>query len=214
MSRYILICVREEGKKMPAILLRVESGYPGDVGGGKIRIDSETMQLLNVSPGDIVTIEGTRTTVARVWRLKVEDFNRRMARLDHFTCSNAGVSTGSTVKVSGITGVIEAQRVVLDPPENFPEIPLANIANIINGLIAFPVTKNDAIPVMPDLPLLHPQIVTFRLVEIEPENAILITETTKIKISNQTLTAAPENNTHPEYDKILEEIRAGLNRNL
>jgi transitional endoplasmic reticulum ATPase len=198
---------------MPAILLRVESGYPGDVGGGKIRIDSETMQLLNVSPGDIVTIEGTRTTVARVWRLKVEDVNRRMARLDQFTCSNAGVSTGSTVKVSGIDGVIEAQRVVLDPPENFPEIPLANIANIINGLIAFPVTKNDAIPVMPDLPL-HPQIVTFRLVEIEPENAILITENTKIKISNHPLTAAPENNTHPEYDKILEEIRAGLNRNL
>jgi transitional endoplasmic reticulum ATPase len=199
---------------MPEILLRVEPSYPVDVGGGKIRIDPETMRHLRVSPGDIVAIEGTRTTVARVWRLMVEDFNRRIARLDHFTCSNAGVSIGSTVKISGVTCVIEAQRVVLDPPENLPEIPLANIPNIINGLIAFPVTKNDAIPVMPGLPNIQPQTVTFRLAEIAPENAILITEHTKIIISNHPLTAVPDNNTHPAYDKILEDIRADLKKNL
>ena len=112
---------------MPEVQLRVDSAYPGDQGGGKARLDPETMLVLKISPGDLVAIEGKRRTVAKVWRSLVEDWNQRKVRIDNFTRLNAGVSIGDTVKVIKITDEIEAKRIVLAPPEDLPKkIPIAN----------------------------------------------------------------------------------------
>ena len=48
--------------------LKVDSAYPGDQGGGKVRLDPETMLLLKISPGDLAAIDGKRRTIAKVWR--------------------------------------------------------------------------------------------------------------------------------------------------
>ena len=129
-------------KVMPEVQLKVDSAYPGDQGGGKARLDPETMLLLKISPGDLVVIEGKRRTVAKVWRSLVEDWNQRKIRIDNFTRMNAGVSIGDTVKISTLSEEIEAKRVVLAPPEDLPKkIPIANNPHVINGLLDFPVVK-------------------------------------------------------------------------
>ncbi|HNX16856.1 MAG TPA: CDC48 family AAA ATPase [Methanoregula sp.] len=171
---------------MPEVQLRVDSAYPGDQGGGKARLDPETMLLLKISPGDLVVIEGKRRTVAKVWRSLVEDWNQRKIRIDNFTRINAGVSIGDTIKVSTLTEEIEAKRVVLAPPEDLPKkIPIANNPHVINGLLDFPVVKNDSIPIMLGLPFIQPQIVAFKVVEIEPEEAVIITKNTSIEFSDK-----------------------------
>ncbi len=173
-------------KVMPEVQLRVDSAYPGDQGGGKARLDPETMLLLKISPGDLVVIEGKRRTVAKVWRSLVEDWNQRKIRIDNFTRINAGVSIGDTIKVSTLTEEIEAKRVVLAPPEDLPKkIPIANNPHVINGLLDFPVVKNDSIPIMLGLPFIQPQIVAFKVVEIEPEEAVIITKNTSIEFSDK-----------------------------
>jgi transitional endoplasmic reticulum ATPase len=173
-------------KVMPEVQLRVDSAYPGDQGGGKARLDPETMLLLKISPGDLVVIEGKRRTVAKVWRALVEDWNQRKIRIDNFTRINAGVSIGDTVKVSTLTEEIEAKRVVLAPPEDMPKkIPIANNPHVLNGLIDFPVVKNDSIPIMLGLPFIQPQIVAFKVVEIEPEEAVIITKNTSVEFSDK-----------------------------
>ena len=173
-------------KVMPEVQLRVDSAYPGDQGGGKARLDPETMLLLKISPGDLVVIEGKKRTVAKVWRALVEDWNQRKIRIDNFTRLNAGVSIGDTVKISTITDEIEAKRVVLAPPEDLPKkIPVANNPHVINGLIDFPVVKNDSIPIMLGLPFIQPQMVAFKVVEIEPEEAVIITKNTTIEFSDK-----------------------------
>jgi len=173
-------------KVMPEVQLRVDSAYPGDQGGGKARLDPETMLLLKISPGDLVVIEGKRRTVAKVWRSLVEDWNQRKIRIDNFTRQNAGVSIGDTVKVSKITDEIEAKRVVLAPPEDLPKkIPIANNPHVVNGLIDFPVVKNDTIPIMLGLPFIQPQIVGFKVIEVEPEEAVIITKNTAIEFSDK-----------------------------
>jgi len=142
-------------KVMPEVQLRVDSAYPGDQGGGKARLDPETMLLLKISPGDLVVIEGKRRTVAKVWRSLVEDWNQRKIRIDNFTRVNAGVAIGDSVKISTLTEEIEAKRVVLAPPEDLPKkIPIANNPHVINGLLDFPVVKNDSIPIMLGLPFI------------------------------------------------------------
>ncbi|MDD4137966.1 MAG: CDC48 family AAA ATPase, partial [Methanoregula sp.] len=103
-----------------------------------------------------------------------------------FTRINAGVSIGDTVKVAKITDEIEAKRVVLAPPEDLPKkIPIANNPHVVNGLIDFPVGKNDTVPVMLGLPFIQPQIIGFKVVEIEPEEAVIITKNTSIEFSDK-----------------------------
>jgi transitional endoplasmic reticulum ATPase len=173
-------------KVMPEVQLRVDSAYPGDQGGGKARLDPETMLLLKISPGDLVAIEGKRRTVAKVWRALVEDWNQRKIRIDNFTRLNAGVSIGDTVKVIKISDEVEAKRVVLAPPEDLPKkIPIANNPHVVNGLIDFPIAKNDSVPIMLGLPFIQPQIVAFKVVEIEPEEAVIITKNTSIEFSDK-----------------------------
>jgi transitional endoplasmic reticulum ATPase len=173
-------------KVMPEVQLKVDSAYPGDQGGGKARLDPETMLLLKISPGDLVVIEGKRRTVAKVWRSLVEDWNQRKIRIDNFTRLNAGVSIGDTVKISTLSEEIEAKRVVLAPPEDLPKkIPIANNPHVINGLLDFPVVKNDSIPIMLGLPFVQPQIVAFKVVEIEPEEAVIITKNTSVEFSDK-----------------------------
>ncbi len=173
-------------KVMPEVQLRVDSAYPGDQGGGKARLDPETMLLLKISPGDLVAIEGKRRTVAKVWRALVEDWNQRKIRIDNFTRLNAGVSIGDSVKVVKIADEVEAKRVVLAPPEDLPKkIPIANNPHVVNGLIDFPVAKNDSVPIMLGLPFIQPQIVAFKVVEIEPDEAVIITKNTSIEFSDK-----------------------------
>lgn len=173
-------------KVMPEVQLRVDSAYPGDQGGGKARLDPETMLALKISPGDLVAIEGKRKTVAKVWRSLVEDWNQKKVRIDNFTRLNAGASINDTVRVAKIADEIEAKRVVLAPPEDLPKkIPIANNPHVVNGLIDFPVVKNDTVPVMLGLPFIQPQIVGFKVVEIEPEEAVIITKNTSIEFSDK-----------------------------
>jgi len=173
-------------KELLELPLKVDSAYPGDQGGGKARLDPETMLRLKISPGDLVAIEGKRHTVAKVWRMLQEDWNQGKIRIDNFTRMNAGVSIGDTVKISTISDEIEAKRVVLAPPEDLPKkIPIATNPHVLNGLIDFPVTLNDSVPIMLGLPFVQPQIVAFKVVEIEPEEAVIITKNTTIEFSDK-----------------------------
>ena len=171
---------------MPEVHLKVDSAYPGDQGGGKARLDPETMLHLKISPGDIVAIEGKRRTVVKVWRALLEDWNQHKVRIDNFTRMNAGVSIGDTVRIITLREEIEAKRVVLAPPQDLPKnILVANNPNVLNGLIDFPVMKNDSVPIPIGLPFIQPQIVAYKVVEIEPEQAVIITKNTKIEFSEK-----------------------------
>jgi len=173
-------------KVMPEVQLRVDSAYPGDQGGGKARLDPETMLLLKISPGDLVAIEGKRRTVAKVWRMLVEDWNQRKIRIDNFTRMNAGVSIGDTVKVVKIIDEVEAKRIILAPPEGLPnKLPVSNNPQVLNGLIDFPIAKGDSVPIILGHPFIQPQIVPFKVMEIEPEEAVIITKNTQIEFSDK-----------------------------
>ena len=172
-------------KVMPEVQLRVDSAYPGDQGGGKARLDPETMLLLKISPGDLVAIEGKRRTVAKVWRALVEDWNQRKIRIDNFTRDNAGIKIGDTVKVIKITEEVEAKKVVLAPPKGLTtKLPVSNNPQVLNGLIDFPITKNDTVPIILGHPFMQPHIVPFNVNEIEPEEAVIITKNTSIEFSD------------------------------
>ncbi|MCK8518094.1 CDC48 family AAA ATPase [Methanoculleus sp. 7T] len=170
---------------MPEIYLKVDSAYPEDQGAGKARLDPDTMLQLRLSPGDLVAIEGKRRTVAKVWRAMVNDWHQGKVRIDNFTRLNTGASIGDRVKIKTLDEEIEAKRVVLAPPEDLPKQLPINYSSVVNKLIDFPIVKNDSVPIQAGLPFMQPQLVAFKAVVVEPENAVIITKNTKIEFSEK-----------------------------
>ena len=80
------------------ITLRADQAYPVDSGRGIARIDPDAMLILQVSPGDIIEIEGKRRIVAKVWKTPKRDWGKGIIRIDRFVRENACV-TGNYVKV-------------------------------------------------------------------------------------------------------------------
>jgi transitional endoplasmic reticulum ATPase len=169
---------------MPEVFLKVDSAYPDDQGRGKARLDPDTMLQLRLSPGNLVVIEGKRTTVAKVWRSQINDWHQMKVRVDNYTRQNAGVSIGDRLKVYPVEKEIEAKRVVLAPPEDLPRHLPINLNNAMNRLIDFPITLNDIVPVHAGMPPFM-QLISFKAVVVEPEDAVIITKNTEIEFSEK-----------------------------
>ncbi len=170
------------------LYLKVDSAYPGDQGGGKARLDPETMLQLRLSPGDLILISGREETVAKVWRAQLNDWNQQKIRIDNFTRLNAGVSIGDTVKITKIENVAPASLLILAPPEDLPKnISPAEPSAIQHSLIDFPVSLGDSVPVPIGHPFIQPQMVAYKVIEIEPAEAFIISQQTEVIISEKPL---------------------------
>jgi transitional endoplasmic reticulum ATPase len=168
--------------------LTVAKAYPNDSGRGIARLDPNILMILQLLPGDVVEIEGKKSTSAKVWRADKGDWEENVIRIDGFIRQNAGVSIGDTVKIRK-ANVRTAERLVLAPSEG-ASIQFSNDAceMIKRQIMKRSVSKGDIIPVMSTVA--HPflgrvvtgQAIPLVAIEAEPEGIILITEKTDIKL--------------------------------
>ena len=165
--------------------LKVDSAYPEDQGCGRARLDPETMLYLRVSPGDLIYIEGKTRTVAKVWRMSVNDWNQGKIRIDNYIRANAGVGIGDKVTVSVVEKQIAAESVILAPPEDLPkDIPI-NYNSAVAKLIDFPIHAEDSVPIAVGMPFMPMQYVSYKVVSITPSEATIISRDTEIEFSDQ-----------------------------
>jgi transitional endoplasmic reticulum ATPase len=87
-----------------------------ETGRGIARMDPELMSIMGLKLGDIVQINGTRRTVAKVLSGGDEDANRGIIRIDGSTRRNAGTSIDERVDVKKITAK-DAEKIVFSPTE-------------------------------------------------------------------------------------------------
>ncbi|VVB96129.1 VCP-like ATPase [uncultured archaeon] len=173
---------------MDEIQLTVAKAYPNDSGRGIARLDPHTLMVLQLTPGDIVEIEGKRRTSAKVWRADRIDWDQDIIRIDGFIRQNASAGIGDPVKIKKAEVKI-ADKVVLAPPEG-TSIQFGGEAEdmVKRQIMKRPITKGDIIPVMSTMA--HPflgrvvtgQTIPLIAIEAEPEGIILITEETDIKL--------------------------------
>jgi transitional endoplasmic reticulum ATPase len=166
------------------MFLKVDSAYPEDQGRGKARLDPDTMLQLRLSPGDLVYIEGKRRTVAKVWRMMVNDWNQGKIRIDSFTRDNADVKIGDRVEISKVLEVVEAKKAIIAPPVDLRQLSI-NENQAKTYFIDFPMVSNDTVPVLAGMPFGQPPFYQFKAIEIEPENAVIITEDTEVRFSDK-----------------------------
>ena len=82
--------------------IKVAELKSGETGRGIARLDPELMDILGLKVGDIIQIDGTKKTVAKVLRGGPEDANRGTIRIDGSTRRNAGVSLDERVAIKKV----------------------------------------------------------------------------------------------------------------
>jgi hypothetical protein len=174
--------------------LDVAKAYPNDSGRGIARLDPDILLHLKLSPGDIIEIEGSDTTAAKVWRADRQDWNTDTVHLDGFTRQNAETAIGEPVTIRSV-GAKPADRVVLTPPDEATVQFESTATDMIWRQIAKrPVGEGDIVPVMPSTN--HPfmrspgQAVSLIAVETAPDGVVVVTEETTVELDSLALEGA------------------------
>ncbi|MDK2876902.1 MAG: transitional endoplasmic reticulum ATPase [Archaeoglobaceae archaeon] len=170
------------------VMLKVNQAYPSDSGRGIARLDPDAMMKLQISPGDVVELEGKRKTVAKVWRSPKRDWGKGIIRIDHFTRENAGVGVGDVIKVRKAD--YEPARVVILAPVKKIEMRIYGIdpgEYLKHQFLKRPVVEGDFVPLVGSPAITgfgkygqQNQAVVFVAVKTEPKGVVIIDETTKV----------------------------------
>jgi transitional endoplasmic reticulum ATPase len=174
---------------MDEVQIKVEKAHPNDFGRGIVRLDPTTLLSLQLSPGDIVEIEGKRKTAAKVWRAERQDWGQGIVRIDGFIRQNAGVGIGERVTIRK-ADVETATKVILAPPEGVTMEFGDHISEIIKrNIMKRPLVEGDVIPIISSMtqPMSSQvgggQAIPLIAVEVEPtETIVIIGEFTEIEL--------------------------------
>ena len=125
------------------IKLKVMEALQEEAYKGVVRIDSQTMKEINVRPGDIIEIEGSRKTVGIVDRAYPTDVGQSVIRMDGILRRNAKTSLGENVIVRKAE-IKEANTITIAPAQ--PNITIQADPFIFKrGLLGRPVMKGDQV---------------------------------------------------------------------
>src|SRR3989338_2825382 len=130
-------------KKNEEIKLKVVEALQDDVYKGVARIDPNLMRLLGLNRGDLISIIGSKETVAIVDRAYPADVGERIIRVDGLIRKNARTSVGEQVRVKKALA-IPAKKVAIAPTQKGLTIH-ADPEIFKNGLLGRAVTKGDVI---------------------------------------------------------------------
>jgi len=167
------------------IQLKVAKAYPNDSARGIARLDPNALLTLRLSPGDIIEIEGRRTSAAKVWRADRQDWSQDYIRIDGFIRHNIGASIGDRVKIRKAKEG-EALRVVLSPPSGTHTYYGEDAAEQIKRqTLKRPIVRGDVLPIMSSSG--HPFIgrmeaVPLVVADTDPEGVVVITERTEVSL--------------------------------
>ncbi|MFN3384318.1 MAG: CDC48 family AAA ATPase [Archaeoglobaceae archaeon] len=170
------------------LMLKVNQAYPSDSGRGIARLDPDAMMKLQISPGDVIEIEGKRKTVAKVWRSPKRDWGKSIIRIDHFTRENAGVGVGDVVRIRKTD--YEIAKVVVLAPTKKIEMRVYGIdpgEYLKHQFLKRPLVEGDYVPLIGSPAITgfgrfgqQSQAVVFVVIKTEPKGPVIIDEPTKV----------------------------------
>ncbi|MDR3205746.1 MAG: CDC48 family AAA ATPase [Candidatus Methanoplasma sp.] len=159
-------------------VIRVAELKPGEAGKGIARLDPEIMRILDIRPGDIARIDGTKRTAVKILAGPSEDANRGIIRIDGATRRNAGTSIDERVSVEK-TAAKTAEKIAFAPSD---ELRLQGgedyLAQLLDGRV---FSKGDVL----SLNLMGNKM-DFVVTSFSPSSdAVVVSAGTEIKISDK-----------------------------
>ncbi len=177
---------------MSEVDLTVAEAVQTDVGQGKARIDAQTRVEMDLSPGDIIQIEGKRTSAAVVWRMLSEDENKGIIRIDGLVRKNVGSALGDHVKVVR-ADVKPAKKVILAPmvaDNHRIQFGTGIEAFIKRSLLKRPVVEGDTI-IVQGIALMGGAL-PFQVQNTVPDGIIKIVDSTSFVVLDEPISGTAE----------------------
>jgi transitional endoplasmic reticulum ATPase len=166
----------------PTIQLRVAEALPKDVGRGLVRIDPQDLERIGVRIGDVVQIEGKRTTVARAMPAYADQRGQGLIQLDGILRVNAGIGIDERVTVTR-TQAQPAKIIGLAPAETGGRsVATAQARYLVKQLDGIPVVAGDRVRIN----LFGTRAQAFTITETNPSGPVLISPTTQIRVAKET----------------------------
>jgi len=163
---------------MKELELKVAEAETKDVGRVIARINPDDMQLCEISAGDIIEIQGQKTTLVKVMPTYPDKRGRKIIQIDGITRKNADVGIDDEVKIKKVSPK-NAAFVVFSPTHALQKpIPSQALSEKLN---AVPLVKGDLVRVT----LFGTQSLEFITKSVEPEGSVIIRPQTDIKVKGQ-----------------------------
>jgi len=190
-------------------VLKVSEAFQQDVGYGRARIDHQTRIDLDLSIGDVIEIEGTKTSATVVWRAHPTDEGRQTIRIDNLTIridnltrKNTGVGLGDRIKIRRAE-VKGAREVTLAPLiSKGQQIQFGSGIDVLikKGLLKRPLTKGDNV-IIPGIALFGSAL-PFLITNTSPSGIISINEDTLVKVKEEAVETAEAEGPRISYEDI------------
>ena len=172
---------KETGKV--ANLKVAEVAEQRDVGRKIARIDPDIAERLNISTGDALELSslGKKSTVLS-WPAKENDKGRGLIRIDGFTRTRLDVGINDTIEVRKVQSK-DAKSITLAPTEPLRIMGAEEyLVNTLNGAL---MSKGDTIPIN-----VMGQRIDLVVISTSPSGPVIITDSTKITVSEESAKAA------------------------
>ena len=179
------------------VRLSVRAAEKRDAGRGVARIPERARRKLGVLSGDTVVIEGTRSTVAKMWPAD-SSVDETVVQIDADSRANAGVHVGDSVTVRSLEGttVPEAEYVVLAPPTTANDAETQLTERVANQKL-----RNRPVRTDEQIRIEGIAAEPFRVIETKPDGDVRITSSTDVQVSSDERTkSAPQRRTDATDD--------------
>jgi len=167
------------------ITLQVANAPQSDVGLGRARVDTKTRVALEVDVGEVIQIQGKRSTAVRLFRVMQEDEGKGIVRIDGLVRKNLGVSVGDKVEVRKAE-TLPAQHVAFAPiVAEGQRISFGQgIENFVKrGLLNRPLNKGD-VTIVPGIALMGGAL-PFMVISTSPNGIVKIQEDTVVELREE-----------------------------
>ena len=209
---------------MNDVKLKVMEALQEEAYKGIVRIDGETMREIGVRVGDIVEIVGGRTTVGIVDRAYPTDVGQTVIRMDGILRRNAKTGIGEVVSVRRAE-VKEAKSLIVAPAQQGVRVKIDPVI-FKRSLLGRAVVKGDILTLggttrrreaMADSPFSDGMFqmfddnfmgsfglagLRFIVADSKPNQAVIITESTDIKVSSKPVEIVEERVPDVTYEDI------------
>jgi transitional endoplasmic reticulum ATPase len=160
------------------IVLRVKEALVKDVGRAIARIDPKDMKLLELENGDVIVIEGKRSTPVKIMPCYPEDRDKSIIQIDGITRENCQSGIDEIIKIA-ITSCRLATKIKLKPDTKSGSLFKADDAKYIGSLInGLPVVKGDKVRAN----LFGSRSVDYTITGTSPEGVVLINPNTTFQL--------------------------------
>ena len=158
---------------------RVQDAMPEDVGQGYIRIDSEDLEKLGANLGDIVEIQGRKTTVAKIVPCYTQFKKQNVVLMESIIRENAGVGIDERVTIKKIFWQ-PAKTIILSPLDTTIDFSdsddIKHLERLLNGISAI---TGDRLKIS----FAAARSQYFVVIGTAPQGAVIINTSTKIKVT-------------------------------